>query len=75
LCKNRNNRISDDVLYRESEGIIITSYDNNNNNETATFKEYGIGKIIENNKISWIGSIIFQTNSAFKIILTFQDPF
>jgi len=67
LCKNRNNRISDDVLYRESEGIIITSYDNNNNNETATFKEYGIGKIIENNKISWIGSIIFKLIRLLKL--------
>jgi hypothetical protein len=52
-----NNRISDDVLYGEGQGVIITTDDDNN--ETTTFKEYGIGKIVENNKISWRGSIIF----------------
>ena len=60
-----NNRISDDVLYGEGQGVIITTDDDNN--ETATFKEYGIGKIVENNKISWRGSIIFQTNSNRKL--------
>ena len=60
-----NNRISDDVLYGEGQGVIIAI--NDNDNETATFKEYGIGKIVENNKISWSGSIIFQTNSKEKL--------
>ena len=60
-----NNRRSDDVLYGEGQGVIIAI--NDNHNETATFKEYGIGKIVENNKISWRGSIIFQTNSKEKL--------
>ena len=53
------------MLYGEGQGVIITTDDDNN--ETATFKEYGIGKIVENNKISWRGSIIFQTNSNRKL--------
>jgi hypothetical protein len=41
--------MSDNILYGEGQGVIITN--NNNNNETTTFKEYGIGKIITINKI------------------------
>ncbi|MGE5633839.1 MAG: hypothetical protein ACM3VV_01275 [Deltaproteobacteria bacterium] len=64
-----NNRISDDMLYGEGQGVIIIhdEYNNNKSNETATFKEYGIGKIIASNKISWRGFIFFQTNSNEKL--------
>ena len=64
-----NNRISDDMLYGEGQSVIIAINDDNNdnNNETVAFKEYGIGKIVENNKISWSGSIIFQTSSNGKL--------
>jgi hypothetical protein len=37
-----NNRLSDDMLYGEGQGVIIAI--NDNHNETATFKEYSIGK-------------------------------
>ena len=54
-----NTPVSYNMLYGEGQGFIITN-DDNNNNDTATFKEYGIGKIIENsNKVSWRGSVFF----------------
>ena len=64
-----NTPVSYNMLYGEGQGFIITN-DDNNNNDTATFKEYGIGKIIENsNKV--YGEVLFFLNQfKWKIILS-----